>query len=36
MGFATLLKRLLFPTTDEKPEPKKSKPKPPAPQASLF
>jgi DNA polymerase-1 len=35
MGFATLLKRLLFPTTDEKPEPKPKK-KPPAPQASLF
>jgi DNA polymerase-1 len=36
MGFATLLKRLLFPTADEKPEPKKPKKTPPAPQASLF
>jgi DNA polymerase-1 len=36
MGFATLLKRLLFPTADEKPEPKKPKKTPPTPQASLF
>jgi DNA polymerase-1 len=36
MGFATLLKRLLFPATDEKPGPKKTKKTPPVPQASLF
>jgi len=36
MGFATLLKRLLFPTTDDKPEPEKPKKAPLAPQASLF
>jgi hypothetical protein len=35
LGFATLLKRLLFPTADEKPAPKPKK-IPPAPQASLF
>ena len=35
MGFATLLKRLLFPASDEKPEAKPKK-TPPAPQASLF
>jgi DNA polymerase-1 len=35
MGFATLLKRLLFPTADEKPVPK-SKQKPCNTQASLF
>jgi DNA polymerase-1 len=36
MGFATLLKRLLFPTVDEKSEPRKPKKTPPAAQASLF
>jgi hypothetical protein len=39
MGFATLLKRLLFPESEKKPaiksEPKQKK-TPPAPQASLF
>jgi DNA polymerase-1 len=35
MGFATLLKRLLFPDAEKKSEPKPKK-APPAPQASLF
>jgi DNA polymerase-1 len=35
MGFATLLKRLLFPEAEKKSEPKAKK-APPAPQASLF